>query len=185
MKLLGEFTAMLCGSFDNSVQLERFAAQGITGYPEARHVNTRINDHIDHLPEDFAGEFVLEESYYTTEGKTHASPHLFLFTEEGEAVKLTSYQLPKAADGGAATYETLPPLRWEELQVSERFTPALYTLRDGVWEGGSVSMFSPVLKFTLHERFSQESLEVAETMEVNGKRTFGYDVPIVYRRAAD
>ena len=27
MKLLGEFTAMLCGSFDNSVQLERFAAQ--------------------------------------------------------------------------------------------------------------------------------------------------------------
>ena len=89
-----------------------------------------------------------------------------------------------AADGGAATYETLPPLRWEELQVSERFTPALYTLRDGVWEGGSVSMFSPVLKFTLHERFSQESLEVAETMEVNGKRTFGYDVPIVYRRKA-
>jgi len=54
-----------------------------------------------------------------------------------------------------------------------------------VWEGGSVSMFSPVLKFTLYERFSQESLEVAETMEVNGKRTFGYDVPIVYRRAAD
>ena len=68
MKLLKEFTAMLCGSFDNSVQLERFAAQGITGYPEARHVNTRINDHIDHLPEDFAGEFVLEESYYTVGG---------------------------------------------------------------------------------------------------------------------
>ena len=31
----------------------------------------------------------------------------------------------------------------------------------------------------------RQSLEVAETMEVNGKRTFGYDVPIVYRRAAD
>ena len=90
-----------------------------------------------------------------------------------------------AADGGAATYETLPPLKWEDLEISEKFTPALYTLHDGVWEGGSVSMFSPVLKFTLYERFSQESLEVAETMEVNGKRTFGYDVPIVYRRAAD
>ena len=73
----------------------------------------------------------------------------------------------------------------EDLEISEKFTPALYTLHDGVWEGGSVSMFSPVLKFTLYERFSQESLEVAETMEVNGKRTFGYDVPIVYRRAAD
>ena len=145
----------------------------------------RFIDKIDGLPADFAGAFVLEESYYTTEGKTHASPHLFLFTEEGEAVKLTSYQLPKAADGGAATYETLPPLKWEDLEISEKFTPALYTLHDGVWEGGSVSMFSPVLKFTLYERFSQESLEVAETMEVNGKRTFGYDVPIVYRRAAD
>ena len=61
-------------------------------------------------------------------------------------------------------------------------TPALYTLHDGVWEGGSVSMFSPVLKFTLYERFSEEALEVTETMEMNGKRTFGFDVPIVYRR---
>ena len=113
MKLLKEFTAMLCGSFDNSVQLERFAAQGITGYPEARHVNTRINDHIDHLPEDFAGEFVLEESYYTV---------------------------------------------------------------------GSESMFTPVLKFSLYERFSNEVLEVSESMEKDGRRTFGYDLPLEYRR---
>ena len=97
-------------------------------------------------------------------------------------MKLTSYQLPKGPDGGAVTYETLSTINWKDLQVSERFTPALYTLRDGVWEGGSVSMFSPVLRFTLYERFSQEALEVTETMEVNGKRTFGYDVPIVYRR---
>ena len=166
-------------------QLEELRRSGGPALPLAEHVNTVCNDKIDGLPADFAGAFVLEESYYTTEGKTHASPHLFLFTEEGEAVKLTSYQLPKAADGGAATYETLPPLKWEDLEISEKFTPALYTLHDGVWEGGSVSMFSPVLKFTLYERFSQESLEVAETMEVNGKRTFGYDVPIVYRRAAD
>ncbi len=76
-------------------------------------------------------------------------------------------------------------MQWEHLEISEKFTPALYTLRDGVWEGGSVSMFSPVLKFTLYERFSREVLEVTETMEVNGKRTFGYDVPIVYRREAD
>ena len=30
--------------------------------------------------------------------------------------------------------------------------------------------------------FSSEQLEVSESMEVNGKRTFGYDVPILYRR---
>lgn len=45
----------------------------------------------------------------------------------------------------------------------------------------SESMFSPVLKFTLFERFSEEYLEVSEIMKVNGKRTFGYDSPIVYK----
>ena len=43
-------------------------------------------------------------------------------------------------------------------------------------------MFSPVLKFTLFERFSTEALEVTESMEVNGKKTFGYDEPIIYKR---
>ena len=57
-----------------------------------------------------------------------------------------------------------------------------YIEKDGVWEGGSTSMFSPVLKFTLFERFSEEYLEVSETMEVRGKRTFGYDEPIIYKR---
>ena len=95
-------------------------------------------------------------------------------------------QLPKAADGGAATYETLPPLKWEDLGDLPR-NSRLPSIRctTACGRGAASGMFSPVLKFTLYERFSQESLEVAETMEVNGKRTFGYDVPIVYRRAAD
>ena len=75
-------------------------------------------------------------------------------------------------------------VEYDSLKPSGKFTPALYEKKDGAWEGGSVSMFSPVLKFTLFERFSQEQLEVSETMEVNGKRTFGYDVPILYRRTA-
>ena len=126
MKLLKEFTAMLCGSFDNSVQLERFAAQGITGYPEARHVNTRINDHIDHLPEDFAGEFVLEESYYTVGGRTNAMPHLFLFTEEGDCVKLTSYEMPEGYTKDTFTAAGLGRLDYRTLRPSATFTPALY-----------------------------------------------------------
>ena len=43
-------------------------------------------------------------------------------------------------------------------------------------------MFSPVLKFTLHEKFNAKKLEVSETMEINGRRTFGYDEPIIYQR---
>ena len=182
MSQLDNFLKILCGRFDNARQLEELRQAGGPELPLAEHVNTVCNDKITGIPKDFGGKFVLEESYYTTDGKTHASPHLFLFTEEKDGVKLTSYQLPKAPDGGAYSYETLPELSYEELQVSERFTPALYTLRDGVWEGGSVSMFSPVLKFTLHERFSPEVLEVSETMEVQGKRTFGYDIPLLYRR---
>ena len=184
MSRLDDFLSLLCGHFDNARQLEELKQAGGPALPLAEHVNTVCNDRIAGLPADFPGKFVLEESYYTTDGKTHASPHLFLFTEEGEAVKLTSYQLPKGPDGSLVSYETLPPMRWENLEVSGKFTPALYTLHDGVWEGGSVSMFSPVLKVTLYERFSREALEVTETMEVNGKRTFGYDVPIVYRRKA-
>ena len=136
MSRLDEFLRLLCGRFDNTRQLEELRRSGGPALPLAEHVNTVCNDKIDGLPADFAGAFVLEESYYTTEGKTHASPHLFLFTEEGEAVKLTSYQLPKAADGGAATYETLPPLKWEDLgDLREIHACPLYAARRRVGGG--------------------------------------------------
>lgn len=83
MSRLDEFLRLLCGRFDNTRQLEELRRSGSPALPLAEHVNTVCNDKIDGLPADFAGAFVLEESYYTTEGKTHASPHLFLFTEEG------------------------------------------------------------------------------------------------------
>ncbi len=55
-------------------------------------------------------------------------------------------------------------------------------IKDGIWEGGSTSQFSPVMTFKLWEKFSNNFLEVSESMEVNGKRTFGYDEPIIYKR---
>ena len=71
---------------------------------------------------------------------------------------------------------------YSELKKSEKFTPALYHEKNGVWEGGSTSQFSPVMTFKLWEKFSDSCLEVSEIMEVNGKRTFGYDDPIIYKR---
>ena len=182
MSHLNDMVALLEGRFDNTQQLKE-VGEGVL--PLARHVNTVCNDKIDHLPEHFQGLFLVEESYYTAQDKTHASPHLFLFTQEGEQVKLTSYDIPAGYDKSAFTYQAMGRVDYADLHPSEKFTPALYTLRDGVWEGGSVSMFSPVLKFTLFERFSPDFLEVSETMEVNGKRTFGYDLPIIYRRSAE
>ena len=179
MNHLQEMVHLLEGHFDNTKQIQEVGEEAL---PLARHVNTVCNHKINNLPSDFQGLFLVEESYYTSQGKTHASPHLFLFTQEGEQVKLTSYDIPTGYDKSTFTSEQMGQVDYADLHASEKFTPALYTLKDGVWEGGSVSMFSPVLKFTLFERFSPDFLEVSETMEVNGKRTFGYDLPIVYRR---
>ena len=73
-------------------------------------------------------------------------------------------------------------VEYNDLKKSEKFTPAVYHEKDGIWEGGSTSQFSPVMIFKLWERFSDSCLEVSERIEVNGTRTFGYDVPIIYKR---
>ena len=85
-------------------------------------------------------------------------------------------------DKNMFSYEFMKEVEYIELKKSKKFTPALYYERNGFWEGGSTSQFSPVMIFKLWEKFSDTCLEVFESMEVNGKRTFGYDVPIVYKR---
>lgn len=182
MSRLNDFMDILVGHFDNAEQYKEMESKGVNNFPFAEHVNTICNDKVRNLPESFEGIFLVEESYYTSNGNTHATPHLFLFTEEEKGIKLTSYEVPEGYDKKSFTYEELTEVEYGSLKKSEKFTPALYELKDGVWEGGSVSMFSPVLKFTLFERFSPEKLEVSESMEMNGKRTFGYDDPIIYKR---
>ena len=181
MTKLEQFMSLLTGSFDNSKQYEQMQKEQKES-PFARHINHVCNGKILHLPEHFQGIFMVEESYYTTGGHTHGSHHLFLFTEEKDGILLTSYEIPDGYDKNTFTYENLAPVEFSSLKPSAKFTPALYTETDGIWEGGSISMFTPVLKFTLHERFSEACLEVTETMEMNGKRTFGFDEPIRYVR---
>ncbi|MFH5826070.1 hypothetical protein ACHM2J_05790 [Clostridium perfringens] len=182
MNKLDNFIKLLVGNFDNSEQLEKLKVQEVEGFPFAKHINNICNDKIKGLPNNFEGVFLLEESYYTSNGKTTCSPHLFLFTEDGENIKLTSYEIPKGYSKSNFTYDDLEDINFVELNISEKFTPAIYKNIEGIWEGGSVSMFTPILKFTLFERFSEEKLEVSEIIEVNGKRTFGYDEPIIYKR---
>ena len=113
MMKLDNFINMMTGHFNNKEQFDNMQREGKT-YPYAEHINTICNEKISNLPKDFNGKFVVEESYYETNGKRHASPHLFLIT--------------------------------------------------------------------LWEKFSDSCLEVSERMEVNGKKTFGYDEPIIYKR---
>ena len=182
MKMMNEFIEILTGVFDNQEQFQRMQDNGNVDYPFAKHINTVCNDKIKNLPEDFQGIFMVEESYYTVKEVTKSTPHLFLFTQEDQDIKLTSYDLPAGYTKDSFTYDALKEIDYHELQPSQKFTPAIYKKNNDVWEGGSVSMFSPVLKFSLYERFSHECLEVSESMEVNGKKTFGYDEPILYKR---
>lgn len=182
MNQLEQFLSMLCGHFNNAVQLEKFKTEGITNYPFAEHINTLCNDKILDLPQNFKGAFVLEESYYTRNQSTNKMPHLFLITEESEGVQLSSYKMPEGYTKDDFTYENLKPVSYQDLRINETFTPILYRWRDGSFYGKSVSMFSPVTRFTLEETFTEKLLLVSETFEVNGKRTFGYDLPIAYRR---
>ena len=180
MTKIEEFVKLITGRFDNKEQFDAMKKAGKT-YPYAQHVNTVCNDKIKNLPADFKGMFIVEESYYENEGKRHASPHLFLITEKEDRILLSSYEIPNGEDKNTFSYEFMKEVEYIELKKSKKFTPALYYERNGVWEGGSTSQFSPVMIFKLWEKFSDTCLEVFESMEVNGKRTFGYDVPIIYK----
>ena len=177
----GKFVKLMTGHFDNREQFTEMKSAGKL-FPYARHVNTVCNDKINNIPENFTGIFMVEESYYETDGKCHASPHLFLVTDCDGGIMLSSYEIPAGEDKNTFSYASMKNVEYSDLKRSEKFTPVLYQEKDGVWEGGSVSQFSPVMTFRLWERFSETYLEVSESMEVNGKKTFGYDVPVIYKR---
>ena len=105
-----------------------------------------------------------------------------LITEIEQGILLSSYEIPKGEDKNTFSYDSMKKVDYAKLKKSEKFTPALYHEKDGIWEGGSTSQFSPVMTFKLWEKFSDDFLEVSESMEFNGKRTFGYDEPIIYKR---
>ena len=179
------FESYLTGDFDNAAQIAAERAAGAALHPEARHVNRNLNGRIDHLPGDLEGFFVLEESWYTQNGRTNAMPHLFLFTLNGEGkVTLTSYEAPAGLPRDRFTNAN-PDLRldYRTLKVSEKFTPLVYTLDgEGVFYGRCVSRFSADTTFTLEEWIGPEVLLVDERMEKAGRVLIGVPSPIEYRR---
>lgn len=125
MMKLENFVNMMTGHFDNREQFNMMQKEGKV-YPYAEHVNTVCNDKIDNLPKDFTGRFVVEESYYETAGKRHASPHLFLITENADGILLSSYEIPEGEDRNAFSYASMKNVDYSKLKKSEKFTPALY-----------------------------------------------------------
>ena len=95
MMEIKKFVELMTGEFDNKEQFMEMKEAG-KSFPYAQHINTVCNDKIKNIPEDFNGIFVVEESYYETDGKRHASPHLFLITDSNAGVILSSYEIPAA-----------------------------------------------------------------------------------------
>lgn len=122
---LDNFINMMTGHFNNKEQFDNMQREGKT-YPYAEHINTICNEKIMNLPKDFNGKFVVEESYYETNGKRHASPHLFLITEKEDGIVLYSYEIPEGEDKSTFSYDSMKNADYTELKKSEKFTPALY-----------------------------------------------------------
>ena len=154
MANLINFVTLLNGKFDNKDQFEKISKTN-PQYPYAN------------LPNGFEGVFMIEESYYSVQGTTRSSSHLFLFMEENNSIKLISYEIPEGYDKKNFTYKIFKGADYDQLKCSAKFTPAFFRKSGDTWEGGSVSMFSPVLKFSLHEKFTENQLEVSESMEEN------------------
>ncbi len=153
MSKLTDFIKLMTGHFDNKEQFDKMQQK-------EKHIHMQ-NTSIQHvtikskISENFNGTFVVEESYYETDGKSHASPHLFLISENNEGIVLSSYDIPNGEDKNTFSYDSMKAVDYSELNESKKFTPALYREKDGVWEGGSTSQFSPVMIFKLWKDFQR------------------------------
>ena len=131
MMEIKKFVELMTGEFDNKEQFMEMKEAG-KSFPYAQHINTVCNDKIKNIPEDFNGIFVVEESYYETDGKRHASPHLFLITDSNAGVILSSYEIPAGEDKNTFSYNSMKNVDYAELKKSEKFTPALYHEKSGI-----------------------------------------------------
>ena len=61
--------------------------------------------------------------------KSHASPHLFLISENNEGIVLSSYDIPNGEDKNTFSYDSMKAVDYSELNESKKFTPALIARR--------------------------------------------------------
>ena len=189
MNKLKDFMNILTGSFNNSEQFDKMKLDNID-FPYAEHVNTICNDKIINLPEDFKGIFMVEESYYTSNGNTHASPHLFLFTQEENGIKLTSYEVPNGYDKNTFTYKDLKEIDYNYpfkktdthhqimtlmLSLYEQTLKNTFNLIDldellhivqALKKANNIYIFPSIGNYFMAESFQQSMLEIGVKVDV-------------------
>lgn len=186
-KLLNIFQQYITGDFDNSEQVVAEIKAGKQIHPLAIHVNRVANDKIKNLPADLNGFFIIEESYYLTEGKpVDIKPYLFLFrAKSNNEVELSVYQLPEVVKKEEFRNDNQNLLiDYNTLKLSPTFKGAVYlwNVKAKTFSTNAPNELGNGMKFTLIETFSANKLSVMELLEKDGKRLTAYDTPIIYKR---
>jgi len=186
-RILETFRAYITGDFDNSEQVAAEIKAGRLSHPLSVHVNRIADGKIRNLPPSYQGFFILEESYYLSEGKPlERKPYLFFFEPEGrDKVRLTAFQLPASLrkEDVRNDNDTLQ-FDYTTLQRSPTFKGAVYDWNsaDKSFSTRAPNELPSGLRFTLIEHFTKDRLSVMELLEKDGKKLTPYDTPILYRR---
>ncbi|MHC5227596.1 hypothetical protein ACYSNW_04865 [Enterococcus sp. LJL99] len=172
---------MLEGDFSNKEQYEQLSETEQITFPFATHKNHILNSKIMNLPTGFQGIYLFEESYYVLNGKEKFKSDVFLFElNESNQVVLSATVIPK--EWLNKKYEEVSPVDYNELAISDKFTPLVYKKTEDKFSGNSTSQFTSKTQFILEQEISTENLIIKEEMYNGEKRIFGFDLPIVYKR---
>lgn len=184
MNILNSFINNLCGNFNNDDQISLEIRENKLIHPKAMHINGICNYKIFNVPTNFDGFFVLEESYYEIGNLKNYLPHLFLFTLNTDGnIVLTSYDIPNNIKKEDFRNDNLNlKMNFNDLKVSEKFTPMTYIYKNGEFKGESISHFNSATTFILKETVKDNILEVSEVFKKDGKITFGFESPIIYKK---
>jgi len=185
-KLLNRFKQYITGDFDNANQVMEELKAGKVIHPLAIHVNRVADEKVINKPANLEGFFLLEESYYLTEGKpSEAKPYLFLFSKaNNDVIHLTTYQLNGYKKEALRNDNTSLQFNYDSLVLSPTFKGADYrwNAKDKTFSTVSVNELGNQMRFTLSETFSAKTLWVMELLEKDGKSLTAYSTPIRFER---
>lgn len=186
MPQLDKFMDMLCGTFDNMEQCSTEKATGNQIHPQAKHVIGICNDRIDHLPEEFPGYFVIEESYFDMGDRVIEKHYLFSYVEKEDGkILLTSYDVPDSIRREDLTNGNQQlSIDYRELRVSPRFQPLVLEEKEDGYFGENVSQFSLDTTFHFSLKVMDGVFHVKELLLRNGAAIAGYEEPTIYIRSS-
>lgn len=184
--LLNRFKQYITGDFNNANQVMEELKAGKVIHPLAIHVNRIADNKVINKPANLEGFFLLEESYYLTEGKpSEAKPYLFLFSRvNNDVIHLTTYQLTGYKKEALRNDNASLQFNYDSLMPSPTFKGADYrwNAKDKTFSTVSVNELGNQMRFTLSETFSAKTLWVMELLEKEGKSLTAYSTPIRYDR---